>query len=322
MSRKNMVSVSGGKDSTALLLLAIERGVENLEAVFADTGHEHKITYEYVEYLNDNVFPIKTIRADFSEAIERRRRRLIHIAETGEDTYKGEVKYPYTREIAAEALKYMEPTGVPFLDMCLSHSIFPSAKSKFCTKELKVFPIKELQLECLEEFSEVYSWQGVRRDESLARRDMVELEHLGGGLYNYKPILDWTADDCFAMHKKHGVKHNPLYEMGMKRVGCMPCIHAGKSELHQIGLRFPDELARVAEWEKLISKVSRTGSATFFDGKKIDPSVASALDIDMDKHGIYSVVEWARTSRGGKQFDLMAISEDGESCSSEYGLCE
>jgi tRNA(Ile)-lysidine synthase TilS/MesJ len=34
----NIVSVSGGKDSTALLLLAIERETENMQAVFADTG--------------------------------------------------------------------------------------------------------------------------------------------------------------------------------------------------------------------------------------------------------------------------------------------
>ena len=52
----NIVSVSGSKDSTALLLLAIERGAENLQAVFADTGHEHAQTYEYVQYLNDKVF--------------------------------------------------------------------------------------------------------------------------------------------------------------------------------------------------------------------------------------------------------------------------
>ncbi|MGA4815516.1 phosphoadenosine phosphosulfate reductase family protein [Pseudomonas aeruginosa] len=40
--------MSGGKDSTALLLLAIERGAEDLQAVFADTGHEHPQTYEYI----------------------------------------------------------------------------------------------------------------------------------------------------------------------------------------------------------------------------------------------------------------------------------
>ena len=43
---KHIVSISGGKDSTALLLLALERETPNLEVVFADTGHEHAQTYE------------------------------------------------------------------------------------------------------------------------------------------------------------------------------------------------------------------------------------------------------------------------------------
>lgn len=50
----NIISVSGGKDSTALLLLAIEREAENMQAVFADTGNEHELTYEYVRYLAAN----------------------------------------------------------------------------------------------------------------------------------------------------------------------------------------------------------------------------------------------------------------------------
>jgi 3'-phosphoadenosine 5'-phosphosulfate sulfotransferase (PAPS reductase)/FAD synthetase len=41
----NIVSLSGGKDSTATLLVARAWEVSNLSAVFADTGHEHPATF-------------------------------------------------------------------------------------------------------------------------------------------------------------------------------------------------------------------------------------------------------------------------------------
>lgn len=37
---------------------------------------------------------------------------------------------------------------------------------------------------------------------------------------------------------------------------------------------------------------------------------------------IWSVVEWSKTTRGGKQYDLLAASEEPKACSSAYGLCE
>jgi hypothetical protein len=42
MKTHNIIAVSGGKDSTVTLLKAINEDVENLSAVFCDTGNEHK----------------------------------------------------------------------------------------------------------------------------------------------------------------------------------------------------------------------------------------------------------------------------------------
>jgi 3'-phosphoadenosine 5'-phosphosulfate sulfotransferase (PAPS reductase)/FAD synthetase len=147
----------------------------------------------------------------------------------------------------------------------------------------------------------------------------ITLEN-GAVLYNYRPILKWTAQDCFDMHKKHGIKHNPLYEQGMGRVGCMPCIHARKDELLEISKRFPEEIERVANWERLIQRVSKTNSATFFPASEL--GAETAADIDMDKHNIWARVEWAKTSRGGVQYDFLRVDNDGPLCSSVYGLCE
>lgn len=300
--KHNIVSVSGGKDSTALLLLAIEQQTENLQAVFADTGHEHPQTYEYVQYLNDKVFPIRIIRADFSKDIARKRE---FVATKWRE--QGVAEEKVLRAIAA-----LQPTGNPFLDLCIWKGRFPSTKVRFCSEELKRNPIiEQVQMPLLEQGDTIWSWQGVRADESLARRYLEELEDVGGGLWNYRPILKWTAQDCFDMHKKHGVKHNPLYEQGMGRVGCMPCIHERKDSLLEIARRFSSELERVAEWEKIVREASKKDQATMF---------ATA---DGRGHGIWSAVEWSKTSRGGTQYDIIrTLEQTGSVCSSIYGLCE
>ena len=54
MSIIRIVSVSGGKDSTALYCWAIEQwGKDGFRAVFADTGNEHPVTYNYVRNMHE-----------------------------------------------------------------------------------------------------------------------------------------------------------------------------------------------------------------------------------------------------------------------------
>lgn len=70
----NLASVSGGKDSTATLTVAIEREAENIQGVFCDTGNEHQETYDYIGYLEQVTgIAIKHLKQDFSEWWWRRR---------------------------------------------------------------------------------------------------------------------------------------------------------------------------------------------------------------------------------------------------------
>jgi 3'-phosphoadenosine 5'-phosphosulfate sulfotransferase (PAPS reductase)/FAD synthetase len=311
MSEHNIISVSGGKDSTALLLLAIERQPDNMQAVFADTGNEHEITYEYVAYLNEHVFPIRTVVADFSRLMAG---KVEYIAKHWEA--KGVAKETCERAIAA-----LKPTGNQFLDMCLWKGMFPSRTRAFCSEELKRNPIiRQVQDPILATGDDVISWQGVRRDESIRRANLAENEHKlthkgGGELWNYRPILDWTAEDCFAMHKKHGIKHNPLYEMGMGRVGCMPCINCRKSELLEISKRFPEAIDRIEQWEAAVALSCKAQEASFFP----DPDRQAGKEM----RGVRNMVRWSQTGRGGHQMDWMKMMEDdGPTCTSIYGLCE
>jgi predicted phosphoadenosine phosphosulfate sulfurtransferase len=66
MTEHNIISFSGGKDSTAMLLLAIERETPGLSIVFADTGNEHEQTYDYVRYVEQATgVPIRWVTAEF-----------------------------------------------------------------------------------------------------------------------------------------------------------------------------------------------------------------------------------------------------------------
>jgi len=312
----NIISVSGGKDSTALLLLAIEREAENLQAVFADTGNEHELTYEYVRYLTEATgVPIRWVRADFAKRIAGKKEYVLT-----KWADKGVPQADIDRAAAA-----LVPTGNPFLDLCIWKGRFPSTMAAFCSAELKREPIvQQVQAPLLAAGDDVRSWQGVRRGESLKRRFLLELErvpvkHLGE-LWNYRPILDWTAEDAFAMHRKHGIKHNPLYEQGMGRVGCMPCINCRKDELLEISKRFPEAINRIRQWEAAVSSASKRQAATFFPAANHGGGITPAEAVKMAN--IDAVVEWSQTSRGGKQFDLVRAMGDGPLCSSIYGLCE
>lgn len=307
MSQMNIISVSGGKDSTALLLLAKERNVPNLKAVFADTGNEHPITYDYIHYLaHITATPIHVVKADFTQDMQRKAQYIN--TKWREDGVAD--------EICDRAIELLKPTGNPFLDMCLVKGIFPSAKARFCTVELKRDPMfEQAYMPYLERGVSVTAWQGVRADESRSRAllpesDLVGRYPNGATHWNYRPMLQWSVEQVFAQHKKHNVKPNPLYSVGMGRVGCMPCIFCRKKELLQIASRFPDQIERIAQWEALIGSISKRGKMTFF-------STTQGRG-----NGIWQCVEWSKTTHGGKRLDFVSMQEAEQECFSIYGLCE
>lgn len=326
---KHVVSMSGGKDSTATALMAIEmHGRENCRFVFADTGNEHEATYEYaLQYLPAMLdVKVDVVRADFTDEFATKRANLARLAagEAESAVYgKRKFDYPWTQEAAARALELLHPTGNPYLDMCMLKGGFPSRKRQFCTQYLKTEPLTEYALELIDSGYAVWSWQGVRIDESLSRRTRLQgtgacvkaFDVVGGDLFNYRPILRWTVEDVFEAHATAGIEPNPLYRQSMSRVGCMPCINAAKAELAAISRRFPEHIERIAEWERLVSGVTRPRSpVSFFH---MGTQGHSGQDST-----IWSVVEWSKTTRGGRQYDLLEPTYDAAACDSAYGLCE
>lgn len=303
---QNIVSVSGGKDSTAVYLLALESG-RPFRAVFADTGNEHPATIEFLDKLADRTGGpnVETIRADFSDRIATRAANL----------EKRWLQDGISQERIDAVRAKLKATGNPFLDLCLLKGRFPSRMAQFCTQELKTLPIQMQVIFPALRSGPVLQWIGVRKDESAKRRNTPLYYRDDTGSMLWYPVRNWAADDVFALHRKHGLAPNPLYKQGMGRVGCMPCINVNKRELREIARRFPEQIDRIAWWEMLVAHVSKRAAATF---------LASGDDPVVSKRGdhadIWERVRWARTSRGGAQF-VMELDE-ALSCHSEYGLCE
>jgi len=309
-----VVSVSGGKDSTATLLIALERlPKETIFPVFADTGNEHPMTYDYVRYLSEKLgIAIKWVRADFSEWWWQRRnyvRDVWPLPAPSKKTFPEGVP----ADIVSRVLAVFEkgPTGNPYLDLCIIKGRFPSRMAQFCTDFLKKQPINKYVNDLVIEHEKVESWQGVRADESEKRATLPERE-TGGELFMiYRPILRWNVAQVFDQHRKSGIEPNPLYKLGMGRVGCMPCINARKGEVLQISKRFPEQIDRIEEWEAVVSLASKRSNATFF------PSPEDRGDGQI--HKIRERVAW---SGGYSEGQGTLFSEEPEACASRYGLCE
>lgn len=320
MSTKHVISVSGGKDSTATLLLALERcPAGSVVPIFCDTGNEHEETYAYLSYLEQALgVTITRLKADFSEQLLRKRMFIARDVRTGRD--KSGRRLRWSNKAKRRALSVMYPSGNPFLDLCMWKGRFPSRKAQFCTEELKRNMAVGFQLDLMEAGHCVISWQGVRRDESHNRRNARKFERVGGRLRICRPIVDWTADQVFAFAAARNVQPNPLYLQGMGRVGCMPCINCNKAELRQIAARFPEHPVRIAEWERIVGMCSKHSFSTFM----ADAHPAADRRVVFADLNIWARIEWSKTSRGGKQFNLLdEVEHDGTGgCSSSYGLCD
>lgn len=355
MATQHFVSVSGGKDSLYTAIKAIKRFEKrppsNMPPRFqaCDTGNEHEGWLDYIHYLERELgITIEVLRADFTREFEVRRqnirtdwsqekRRRKHNRECRDRVnlpFKQrkalcqcpeKVYAPISDVLIDEALALLEPTGNPFLDLCMIKGRFPGAKSRFCTDLLKIAPMMATKQPLLDEGINIVEWIGERAEESpgrAAKPFAQRIRHASGATQVlYRPIHQALRAEVFAEIAKAGLKPNPLYAAGAERVGCWPCIMCGKGEINLIAKMTPHEIDRLRSWEKLVQQVSRRRNATFFAAK-----VVPGDQNDEARAHIDAVVSWARTSRGGRQFDMMQAGLIEESrplfCDRELVVCE
>ena len=232
---KLICSVSGGKDSTAMVLRLLDMGFtfDQMQMVYMDTGWEHKKTYEYLDYLED-FFKVPILRL------------------------KREVKIKEPHGPFIEKIETMLGFESPYVRMLFRKNFFSNRLGKWCTSQLKMRPFKDF-LKTLED--EYISCVGIRREESQRRSTYPEKEWADNfDCYIWRPIIDFTLDEVIAIHHKHGLIPNHLYLTGSHRVGCWPCIFSRKKEIAALDA---DRISIIQELENYMTKINNK-EMTFF----------------------------------------------------------
>ena len=304
--RMVIASVSGGKDSTAMCLHLRDLGIP-YEAVFMDTGWETEGTYHFIdEVLPKYIGPVK------------------HIG----------YNHTFDDEREAIAKEFEERMGhpSPMIRLVLRKGMFPSRVRRFCTEQLKVYPMRDyLKTRNDEPINTV----GVRAQESVARSQLSEWEW--NDTFDcdvWRPLIRWSEADVIDIHKRHGVPPNPLYLKGAARVGCWPCIFARKKEIRQISEMTPERVELLADLEKAVEVLAKKRYAakgetfeslgyhapTWFQNPTSSPDPVTGKRAG-DTWPIHKVVEWSRTKRGGKSEEPFAPLPHEAGCF-RWGMCD
>lgn len=237
--------------------------------------------------------------------------------------------------------------GLNFFELAKWKRRFPGAKSRFCTQFLKIEPTLDYINATFREGRTMTLHSGVRAAESEARAKLLDREYDGRFLCEVRrPLLGLSISDVWAMYDKYGIRPNPLYALGMKRVGCFPCIMSRKDEIRRIADVFPKAIENI-RIKELGPFSGRSGGFSSFFCSKATPKQFHSMSYVREKDGkvmgvatIDDVVRWSRTEKGAKSsmlqyenaqgvlpMDILNLEtlpgdEDAGQCPSTLGACE
>lgn len=231
-----------------------------------------------------------------------------------------------------------------FIDLCIKKKRVASTKSRFCTEELKTKPMIDYVLSLNDD---VTIYQGVRNDESEARRNLKEKDEYfkyyfepygydkkGKAKYHtyrkkdviaycekytvdvVRPIIKWTAERVFDYIFTHNRKANPLYYEGFSRVGCFPCINCRHGEIRLIARNYPERIDMMRELETALG-------TTFFPANYIPEQHCDRVSINKKgKKCYFASIDAVVAYVLGDHRSTQQLFEMPKGCISVYNICE
>lgn len=238
----------------------------------------------------------------------------------------------YLQDVLDHEIHWLKPE-LDFYELAVKKRRFPSPRARFCTHDLKMKPSKEFIDGLLRANHDVIAVSGIRADESEERSTLPEWGHWMDsyfGIWEWRPLIRWTIEDVFLFHKRHGIRLNPLYAKGAKRVGCFPCIMSRKAEIRNIANNWPERIDYIREREtfpdgRFSSFFARNKTPLAHRTRSITAKSGEVMNVPT----IDDVVAWSRSKdrKGGNgqfvfDFWFENEQEDAGLCPTTIGACE
>lgn len=210
------VSLSGGKDSTAMLLLMIERGMPIDAVLTADTGMEFPEMYDHLRRLDDYLYCQRGIHL----TVLRHPKGFEYLM----------FEEPKTKPSSVENRQRL---GVP-----LYGNGWPGVKVRWCTGQLKTHLINR-EVNRLKKERNALHYVGIAADEPARIRD------------EQYPLVDWgiTEKEALQICYDRGYDWGGLYEI-YHRCSCWCCPLQRIDELRKLRRHHPELWARLMELDR------------------------------------------------------------------------
>lgn len=224
MEKYYVVSFSGGKDSTAMLLRLLELGYQIDEVVFCDTYKEFPQMYKHIERVQ--------------ELVESKNIKFTTLKNQWTFDYWMYEYEPKRRNPD----KFFSKAGADAKGLS-----WATYKTRWCSGELKI-RLMDKYLKELKKTYEVIIYVGLAADE--VKR--LERKNNKNKLHSH-PLVDWnwSEKDCLEYCYELGYDWDGLYEI-FDRVSCWCCPLKSLEELRKLKKHFPDL------WEELKDMDKRT----------------------------------------------------------------
>lgn len=244
-----LLSYSGGKDSTAMLLFARSLGVEFM-AVYQDTGFEHPIHYKYLDYIQEKtgitIYRIKNEKYD----------GLIDMVEKKNEIPNRVARF-CTEKLKTDAMK----------QMILSRS-----------------DVEEVWIGVRTEESEARAkrYAGFSYDDTFPLSEFPQFSKRDFGDIKVRmPIVDWSIKDVWDIHDNNAINRHPLYDFGDERVGCYPCVISSEKSWYNVW-KTPEgkkNIRKLAGLEKKVNDSKSDGVSRTFRYKKTVNQLISKFEL-------------------------------------------